>query len=58
MESALLLVQALNLATPGIAELVLIIKRKDGSVTVAAMLDEADAKFDDNIRKAKAWLET
>lgn len=57
METALAIVQLMNAATPGIAQLILLIKKKDGTVTVAAMLDEADAKFDSNIQQAKAWLE-
>lgn len=56
METALQIVNLLNAATPGIANLIILIRRKDGSVTVAAMLDEADASFDANIAKAKEWL--
>jgi hypothetical protein len=56
MDQALKIVELLNAATPGIATLVMIIRRKDGTVTVAALLDEADAKFDDNINKAREWL--
>lgn len=57
METALAIVQLMNAATPGIAQLILLIKKKDGTVTVAAMLDEADSKFESNINQAKAWLE-
>lgn len=56
METALAIVQLMNAATPGIAQLILLIKKKDGTVTVAAMLDEADAAFDKNIQQAKQWL--
>lgn len=57
METALAIVQLMNAATPGIAQLILLIKKKDGTVTVAAMLDEADSKFQSNIEQAKAWLQ-
>lgn len=56
METALAIVQLLNAAAPGIAQLVLLIKRKDGTLQVMTLLDEADAKFDANIKQATDWL--
>jgi hypothetical protein len=56
MELALAIVTLLNAASPGIAQLLMIIKRKDGTISVAALLDEADTKFDANISQATAWL--
>lgn len=56
MELALSLINLFNSTTPGIAELLLLIKRKDGTITVAAVLDEADGSFDKNIQQAKDWL--
>ena len=58
METALALLTLFNAASPGIASLILLIKRDDGKISVVALLDEADAKFSDNISKAKKWLES
>jgi hypothetical protein len=41
---------------PGVAQLILLIRRDDGSITVAALLDEADAQFDANLKQAGEWL--
>jgi hypothetical protein len=56
MELALAIITLLNAATPGIAELIVLVKKKDGSVSVLTMLDEADAKFKKNIEQAGEWL--
>lgn len=56
MPFALGLIQLINAATPGIASLVLLIKKRDGTIAVATLLDEADAQFDANIQEATAWL--
>lgn len=53
---ALAIIQALNAATPGIASLILLIRNKDGSISVGALLDQADAAFDQNLAKASEWL--
>ena len=37
MDTALAIVQILNAATPGIAELILVIKKKDGTVAVGQL---------------------
>jgi hypothetical protein len=56
MDTAIKIVEAFNLATPGIAQLILMIKNKNGTVSVVAMLDEADEKFQETIERGKAWL--
>jgi hypothetical protein len=56
MEMALGIVQLLNAAAPGIAQLVVMIKGTDGKITVAALLDQADAQFDKNLSQAAEWL--
>lgn len=56
MELALALISLLNAATPGIASLILLIRKKDGSISVVSLLDEADQQFDKNIQDASAWL--
>lgn len=56
MELALAIVQLLNAAAPGIAQLMIMIRRKDGTISVMSLLDEADAQFDKNIGQAAAWL--
>ena len=58
METILKIMNLLNSATPGIAQLVLLIRQNDGTLTVVATLDEADKQFDANIATAKAWLES
>ena len=52
METALAIVNLFNAASPGIASLILLIRNKDGSITVARMLDQADSTFDVNIKEA------
>jgi hypothetical protein len=56
METALLIAQLLNTATPGIANLIILAKRKDGTIDVVTLLDEADEKFQESIDRGKAWL--
>lgn len=56
MELALALMNLFNAAAPGVAQLVLLIRRQDGTIGVAALLDEADAKFSANIAQATDWL--
>jgi hypothetical protein len=56
MEFALAIVSLINAATPGIASLIMLIKRNDGSVSVITLLDEADSQFDANIKQASDWL--
>jgi len=56
MDTALALAQLFNLAAPGIASLILIIKNKSGTISIIPMLDEADAQFAANIKQAQDWL--
>lgn len=56
MQTALAIVQLLNLAAPGIAQVILLIKRKDGTLAVMPLLDEAESQFDANIKQAADWL--
>jgi len=51
----LTILRLLKRFSPQILELILIIKKKDGSVTVIPVLDEADKKFRENIRKIREW---
>lgn len=58
MEFALALVSLLNAAAPGVASIVMMIRRKDGTVAVLPLLEEADAKFAQNLAEAAEWLKT
>ena len=58
METALAIVNLFNAASPGIASLILLIRNRDGSITVAQMLDQADSMFDANIKEASEWFKT
>ena len=53
---ALNIVNLLNAATPGIAQLILLIKNNDGTISVPVLLDQADAKFAENIKAATEWM--
>jgi len=56
MKTALELIAIFNAATPGIAELILLIRQQDGTLSVVALLDAADAQFAANIKQAQDWL--
>lgn len=56
MPLALALIQLFNTASPGIAQLILLIKKKDGTIAVMPLLDEAGKDFADNISQAQEWL--
>lgn len=56
MDTAIALVNLFNVATPGIAQLIVMIRNTNGTISVVALLDEADAKFADNIKQAQDWL--
>lgn len=56
MTLAFAIVQLLNAAAPGIAQIVMLIRRKDGTIAVPVMLDEAEAQFNENLRQALASL--
>jgi hypothetical protein len=47
------IINLVNAALPGI---LLLIKRKDGSLSVGILLDEADANFDRNIKQVTDWF--
>lgn len=57
MDLALALLTLFNTMTPGIAELIILIRKKDGGLSVVSLLDEGDADFDASIKKAREWLE-
>ena len=56
MGLALQIISLLNAAEPGIASLIMLIRRKDGTIAVGTLLDEADAQFTANMDQAAAWL--
>jgi hypothetical protein len=56
IETALKIVELFNATAPGVASLIMLIRRNDGTVSVVTMLDEADSAFDANIKTASDWL--
>lgn len=52
------IISLFNAAEPGIASLILLIRNKDGSISAPVILDQADAKFNDNLKQATDWLKT
>ena len=52
------IISLFNAAEPGIASLILLIRNKDGSLSVPVILDQADAKFNANLKQATDWLAT
>src|ERR1043166_7923482 len=56
MDHALMIVQLLNAATPGIAQLIMLIRYTNGIISVVTLLDQADPQFDANIKQAQTWL--
>ncbi len=58
MELALAIATLFNTVTPGIAQLILMVKNANGTVSIIPLLDEADAHFAANITQAQAWLAT
>ena len=57
VETAISVVNMFNATAPGVANLVLLIKRKDGNIDVMPILDEADDNFTDTIDTARTWLQ-
>jgi hypothetical protein len=45
----------LNTALPAVESLIVMIKRKDGGVSVVSLLDEADAGVDANLEQIAEW---
>jgi hypothetical protein len=58
MNKALAIVQLLNEAVPGIAQLVILIRNQDGTITVGALLDQADTQYDDNLKQIADWMKS
>lgn len=56
MGTAILIANLINAASPGVAEIILMIKKTDGTVSIVTLLDQADAAFAANIQTAKAWM--
>ncbi len=56
MLTAIALLQLFNAAAPGIAELILLIRKTDGTIAIVPMLDEAGAQFKANLAQATDWL--
>ena len=57
MALALLIAQILNAAAPSIAEIILLVKKEDGTIAILPLLDQADEKFKANLDQAAKWLE-
>ena len=56
MPLALTIVQLITAAEPGLVELITVLRKKDGSVSVIQYLDEADAKTADNLKQNMDWF--
>lgn len=56
MDKILKIMELLNAATPGLVTLIPLILHKDGTLSVVALLDQADEQFNENVRKAQEWL--
>lgn len=52
METALLIADIIAKLGPTVVDVVVLLRRQDGSIAVLTVLDEAEAKFDENIRRA------
>lgn len=56
MGLALVILNLLNTAAPGIASLVTLVRNKDGTITVLQYLDAADAATDQGLKENMDWL--
>jgi hypothetical protein len=56
MNLALEILKLLNAVTPGIASLITILRKPDGTITVLQFLDAADAAVDANIKQITDWM--
>jgi hypothetical protein len=56
MGLALQILSLLNAATPGIASLITVLRKPDGTITVLQFLDQAEAQVDANIKQLSDWL--
>ena len=55
MKLALLIARILAETGPEVVELILLIKRSNGTIAVLPVLDEADEQFEKNLKKIKEW---
>ena len=55
MALVLQIINLLNAAEPGIASLIMMIRNSDGTISIGALLDQADAQFDANIKQIADW---
>ncbi len=58
MGTALALANLINAITPGIAQLILLIRNKDNTISIVTYLDQADAQFDENLKQAQDWFKS
>lgn len=56
MDLALAIATLLNTAAPGVAQVVMMIKETNGTITIMPLLDEANTNFNADITKGHAWL--
>lgn len=56
MPLAVLLASLFNTIEPGIASIVTLIRKKDGTISVVTYLDEADAQFAANLKQITDWF--
>lgn len=58
MELALALFSLFNTVAPGVAQVILMVRKKDGTIAIMPLLDEAASGFEANIKQAADWLKT
>ena len=56
MDKAVLIINLLNAAVPGIASMIHIVKNQDGTVSLTITLDQADQRFDANLQQVADWF--
>ena len=56
MDTILQILNLLNATAPGTAQLILMIRKNDGTVALVGLLDQADAQFEANLKQAQDWL--
>lgn len=56
MGFAMTLLSLFNAAEPGIATILMLIRRTDGTVVIVPFLDEASATFSGNLAQAADWF--
>lgn len=56
MELALSIAAIINALAPSIASVLLMVKKRDGTIAIIPILDEADQAFEKNIKQAQDWL--